>query len=142
MKDRLNAMEHERSFGIVGERDNRFHTQKLLSVGRPEEVDTHLDRHRINGLIMNDRKGADILSVAVHVVMMVVVRVMTTVIVMRLIMKVVMSMAGSLGLVPQPAIDIRDLGRRIVKPVLQNAYVGRLRTIAIPPLRTRVERVQ
>lgn len=51
-KHALHPMNDERPVRIVTQGENRFHAQKLRTVGRAQEINEHLQRHRCNQTIM------------------------------------------------------------------------------------------
>jgi hypothetical protein len=47
--------------------NDRLHAQQLLAMRRAQQIDEHVERHRIDRLVLDDREGADRGIVAVHV---------------------------------------------------------------------------
>ncbi len=85
MEDGLDAMQHQRLFGPVCRRHDRLHPQQLFAMGGAQQVDEHLQRHRLDRLVMDDREGADIAAMTGHVMMVM------TVVAMRMIVVVVVT---------------------------------------------------
>ncbi len=81
-------------------------------MGGAQEVDEHLQRHRIDRAVVNDAEGADIRAMAVFVMVMVAV-VMVLMVTVRMVMMIVvaavMVVVTCHGLVLERAIDIGTL---------------------------------
>lgn len=138
MKYVLHTMKDQRSLGIIRQLDNGFHAQQSLGMGGAQKVNEHLDSRRLDRAVVNDRKRADALIMAVYIVMMVVAMVLVLVLVLVAVFMVVMGVI----FFTQPAAYICMFAGRVIKAILENGRCQVSLVICIQNRGTRIKRLQ
>ena len=114
MEDVLDAVDHDRAFGVVGEPDEALDPQELRSVGGAQEVEEHVEGAARHRLVARQREGADAGVVPVDVVMMAGVMPMMLLMHVGGVVRTPLRRLDGLGL--EPAAHVGDPAGRVEKP--------------------------